>query len=111
MFSVERGNLVIISAAGAFYFLAFFDSENRMLRYFALFMLVFASVLKFYPVILGFLLLKAKRYKDILYCIILGVLLTILPFFFFKRGLMNIPLLLSNLKLHYEVEVSTIIVT
>jgi len=102
LFSVERGNLVIISAAGAFYFLAFFDSENRMLRYFALFMLVFASVLKFYPVILGFLLLKEKRYKDILYCIILGVLLTILPFFFFKRGLMNIPLLLSNLKLHYE---------
>lgn len=103
LFSIERGNWILLAAAGIFYFLALFDSKNLPARYFGLFMLVFASVLKVYPVFFGLFLLKEKRYKDIGYCVVMGVLLTILPFFFFKHGLGNIPQLFINLKLNSEV--------
>ena len=103
LFSIERGNWILLAAAGVFYFLALSDSKNLPARYFGLLMLVFASVLKVYPVLFGLFLLKEKRYKDIGFCVVIGILLTILPFFFFKHGLGNISQLFNNLKLNSEV--------
>lgn len=102
-FSIERGNWIIITAAGIYYFLAFYESEEKRLRYFAATSLVIASVLKVYPVFLGLLYLQRKDYKIIMYCFLMGILLSILPFLAFKSGFRAIPSLIDTLKINSEV--------
>lgn len=108
-FSVERGNWIIITAAFMFYFLAFFESENKKERYFAATCLVIASVLKVYPVFLGILYIQKKEFKIIGYCFILGIILTFLPFLAFKSGFKAIPTFLETLKWNsktYAIEIN-----
>lgn len=90
IFSIERANIILLAAAFLFYFLAFYDSENRRLRAFAVISIVFASIIKIYPVLFGILYLKKKQYKEIVYSVVLGLLLTFLPFLFFKHEFANI---------------------
>lgn len=100
LFTIERANLIMLAAAAAFYFIAYKDSDNRMLRYFALLSLCFSVVLKGYPVVLGLYLLLDKRYKDILSCIVITILLAFIPFLFFKHGFNNIPQFISNVQMN-----------
>jgi hypothetical protein len=103
IFSIERGNLIILTVAGVSSFLLFYDSNDSKLRYFAIICLAFATTLKIYPFILGFLLLKQKKYKEIGFAVLFTLILIFLPFFFFKNGLENINQLLHNLKLNSEI--------
>ena len=91
IFSIERANAILLAAAFLFYFLAFYDSENRWLRLLAVISIVLASVIKIYPVVFGVLYIQKRQYKEIIYCVVLGLLLTFLPFLFFKHGFANIP--------------------
>ena len=100
LFTIERGNPIMIAAALVCYFIAYKDSELKSERYFALTALCVAVVLKGFPVILGFYLLQQKRFKDILYCIVVTTLLVFLPFLYFKGGFDNISQLISNVQLH-----------
>lgn len=100
LFTIERGNLILLSAAMAFYFLAYKDSKDKKNRLFALTALCMSVVLKGYPVVFGLFLLQEKRYKDILFCIIVTAILVIFPFFYFKHGLENIPQFISNVQLN-----------
>ena len=61
--------------------------------------LAFASTLKVYPVLLGFLYFEKKQYREIFLSAIITLFLVFLPFLFFKRGFSNIPQLINNLKL------------
>lgn len=97
LFSIERGNLIILSAALVNYFFAYYRDSDRRKVYFALFALCIASILKIYPAIFGLLLLREKRYKDILFCISIGLPLVFLPYLAFKGGIENIPIHLSNI--------------
>ena len=97
LYSIERGNLVILSAACVNFYLAYYEASNKVLRYFALTALCISAVLKIYPVLFGFLLLRDKRYRDIIFCLVTGVILTFLPFAFFKNGFSNISQLLYNI--------------
>ena len=97
LFSIERGNIIIICAALLCYYLAFVDSPDKRKRFFALICLCIISVIKIYPVIFGLYLLKGRRYKDILFCFIISILLVFVPFLFFKGQLDNINQLLENL--------------
>lgn len=96
LFTIERGNLIMIAAAFSFYFLAYKDSNSFWLRRFSLFSLCVASVLKIYPVVLGLFLLKDKRYKDVVICVVLSLLLIFIPFVAFERGFNNIPKFIDN---------------
>ncbi len=98
--AIERGNEIFISAACINYFLAFYDADNVWKRRLGLFCLCFAAVLKIYPVLFGILLLQDKRYKDIVFCVVTGLLLAFVPFLCFKHGLANIPRLIGNLQVH-----------
>ena len=102
LFTIERGNPIMIAVALVCYFLAYKDSQQKHERYFALTALCIAAVLKGFPVILGFYLLQEKRYKDILFCIITTTLMVFLPFLYFKGGFSNIPQLISNIQLHNQ---------
>lgn len=97
IFSIERGNLIILSAACINYFFAYHEDADKKKVLFALFSLVIATILKIYPAIFGLLLLKEKRYKDILFCIAIGIPLVFLPYLAFQGGLANIPVHLSNI--------------
>lgn len=103
LFTIERGNLIILTVACINYFLAFYDSESLWLRRLGLFCLCFAAALKIYPVLFGVLLLADKRYKDIAFCLVCGLILTFVPFLFFKHGLSNVPRLLENVHINSEV--------
>lgn len=103
LFTIERGNLIILTVAGINYFLVFYDSESKWLQRLGLFCLCFAAALKIYPVLFGVLLLVEKRYKDIALCVLCGLILTFVPFLFFKHGLSNVPRLLENVRVSSEV--------
>lgn len=96
-FSVERGNLMMLTVAMMNYFISYYDSPCKKIRYFSLLALCLASVLKVYPVIWGLLLLKDKRYRDIAICVVVSLLLTFIPFLYFENGFNNIPQLLNNI--------------
>jgi hypothetical protein len=96
LFSIERGNLILIAVSFVVYFLAYYESNSKNERFFSLFSLCIAVVLKGYPVIFGLLLLKKSQYKSIIFCIFFTLIISILPFFFFKNNLNNIPQFLNN---------------
>ena len=101
IFQYERGNLIMLSAACLVCFLAFYN-EIGYKKYIGLTLFCISMVLKVYPAIFGLLLLRDKRYKDILYCIGITSLLIILPFFYFEHGLDNFPVMLRNVSLNSE---------
>lgn len=102
LFTIERGNLILLSAAMAFYFLTYKDSQDSRYRYFALTCLCVSVVLKGFPIVFGLYLLEEKRYRDIAYCIVVTLLLAFLPFLFFKHGFDNIPQFLSNVQMNNQ---------
>ena len=96
IFSLERGNGVFMSAFLINYYLVFYDSDKTFLKRFALVCLCFAAVLKGYPVFFGLLLLKDKRYKDILFCIVFTLIIALVPFAFMERGFENLSKMIEN---------------
>lgn len=97
LFTFERGNLIIFSAAMVNYFLSFYDSEDNRLRYFASLAISIAAVLKIYPALFGILYLRKKQYRELVITIVSGIILTFIPFLFFKNGFNNIPKMVSNI--------------
>lgn len=100
LFTLERGNMVMIAAAMAFYFLAYKDSNDLRYKYFALIALCLSCVIKGYPAVLGLYLLQERRYKDIGFCVILTFILVFVPFLYFEHGFGNIAQFVSNLQLN-----------
>ena len=98
-FSIERANLAFLASSFVVIFLALYKSDNRVEQIISLIALGLASALKIYPVLLGFLLLQERRYKDILIGSLITLSLIFLPFLFFENGFNNIPQLIGNLKL------------
>lgn len=102
LFTIERGNLILLSAALAFYFLAYKDSADWRLRYLALTSLCVSIVLKGFPIVFGLYLLEEKRYRDILIGVVVTLLLAFLPFLYFQYGFDNIPQFLSNVQMNNQ---------
>ena len=96
---IERGNLIILSAAFIVLFICYYDSECKHERLLAVISLALASTLKVYPVLFGFLYFEKKQYKEIFQSAIITLLFVFIPFLFFKRGFANIPQLINNFSL------------
>ena len=96
--SLERANIILLGSAFLFYFLAFYDSEDKFLRFFAAVSLAIISVSKIYPVIFGIFYFQKKQFKEIAVAAISALLLAFLPFLFFKHGFANIPQLYGIIK-------------
>lgn len=80
----------MISASLLFYFLAYKDSSSNIKRILSLISFCSSVVLKGFPVVFGLYLLKERRYKDVIFCIIFTALLTFLPYLCFEHGFGNI---------------------
>lgn len=81
LYNIERANQVWLAGAGVMVFLAWFESESRWKRLAALAALAFAGALKITPGVFALLLLKNRRWKDLVILSVLGLALLILPFF------------------------------
>lgn len=83
LYLIERGNIIILSLIALMIYAFTYNSESRIRREIGLLALAFAFSIKLYPVVFGWLLIADKRYKDAVRCAVYGVLMLILPSFFF----------------------------
>ena len=83
LFTIERGNLIMISFIFLLLFVRFYNSESKWMRYVSYVCLAFSAAIKIYPAFFGILILKEKRYKEACLAVILGAFLFTAPFFFF----------------------------
>ncbi len=83
IYAVERGNSILLSAILTLAFAVTYESENRVLRELGLICLAAAFGLKLYPALFGWVLIADKRYREAGRCVGYGVLLLLIPSFFF----------------------------
>lgn len=81
-FWFERANNISFALIGSLFFLAFYNSPKKFLKHLALFSLAVAINIKLYPAVFGMLLLREKRFKDILYLGLYTFALFFMPFLF-----------------------------
>lgn len=100
LYNIDRANTVVLAVASLWLFLLFYKDENLIYRHLALIGLAVSAALKVYPVIFGVLLLYEKRWRDVVWAIIYGMIAVFLPFLFFEEGFAAIPQLLYNVQLN-----------
>ena len=83
MYGIIQGNTTLLASTCIGGFILLKDSPKKLARDFSLFLLAFAGVLKIYPVVFGFLLLRDKRLKDAIKAAIIFFVLFIAPFAFY----------------------------
>lgn len=83
LYLMERGNILLLALCLMGLFLAGYKSPHKPVRELALVCLALAFSIKLYPAALGLLLLRDKRWADALRLALYGVLLLLLPAFFF----------------------------
>lgn len=81
LYQFERANIILPTLILLMIFLEWKD-EKGLKKNIALLALVIATCFKIYPGIFGILLLKEKRWKDVIICVIGGAIALIIPFFF-----------------------------
>ncbi len=82
MFLVDRGNILIIVLVLSAIFVAGYRSKNPIVRHISYICLAIAAAIKIYPAILGLLLVREKKWKEVVICVIYGVAFCFLPFLF-----------------------------
>ena len=103
IFSIERGNNIPMVLAFCFFYLMFYRSENKVLRFLAILSLSIAAAIKIYPIIMVILSLRDKDYRGTIWCFVITAMLYIVPFLFTDG---NPMMLLSNLNQNSEENLS-----
>jgi len=98
IFSLERGNLIYLSAICVCVYLVSFNHEKSWIREISYIFLAIAFALKCYPALFGILLLYEKRYVDAVKVVLYGLSLFLLPFIFFSGGIDNIWQMIQNIQ-------------
>ncbi len=83
LYTLERGNILLLCLICLLVYAVTYNSESKLSREIGLLALAFAFSLKLYPVVFGWLLVADKRIKDALRCALYGVLMLLVPSFFF----------------------------
>lgn len=79
MFLIERANIMFLTLVLSCFFLLHYDSDSRLLRELSLISVAAAASIKLYPIILGFVLVREKRFADICKCFAYGFVLFFIP--------------------------------
>ncbi len=101
LYWLERGNYIIFAVIFSLLFVMYYDSSKKYIRYLALLSLAFAINIKIYPAVLGLLLLKDKKFKEVLFLGIYTALLFFVPLIWLG-GIDGMLLLFRNLKLNSQ---------
>lgn len=99
VFTIERGNILLLAMLASVFFVFYYNSENKIIREIALISLGFAFGIKIAPALFGVLLLFNKQYREAIRAAIYGLLFLFVPFLFLKGGFSNIPTMIENMKL------------
>lgn len=83
LYMIERGNMILFCLIALMIYAFTYNSSSRAHRELGLLALAFAFSLKLYPAVFGWFLLVDKRYKDAIKAAIYGILMLIIPSFFF----------------------------
>ncbi|MBQ9778633.1 MAG: DUF2029 domain-containing protein [Clostridia bacterium] len=83
LFLLERGNTMLLCVCAMLLYVQSYHSESRIARELGLVALALATALKFYPVLLGAMLIADKRWRDALHACIYGLLCLFVPSFFY----------------------------
>ena len=102
LYSIERGNTIILTVILCMVFLFYYNSENKVLREFALIALAIATAFKITPALLGIMLLYNKQFKEAARTVIYGIIMVFVPFVFLHGGFSNILLMFQNIKLNLK---------
>lgn len=103
LFSFERGNIIMLSAALCAFFLYGYRDDHAVVRELSFIALAIAAALKVYPALLGLLLVADRRWKESIRLIVYGLIFSLAPFLLLRGGFGNIPFLLRNLQAHVTV--------
>lgn len=96
LFTFERGNIIFVALLFLIAYVFFKDSKNSFVREMALVSLAVSSAIKIYPAIFGLLIIKEKRFKDLLRLVLYGAAAFILPIFFLG-GISQFAILFKNI--------------
>ena len=83
LYTVERGNMILFCVLALMIYGFTYNSNSKLHRELGLIALAFAFSIKLYPVVFGWFLIADKRIKDALRCALYGILMLLLPSFFF----------------------------
>ena len=95
IYLIERGNIMILVLLFCTIFVAGYRSENHLVRHLAYICLGLAAAIKIYPVVLGLLVVRERRWKHVVQCVLYGLAFCILPFFFIG-GIPELMLYIRN---------------
>ena len=95
LYTMERGNTLILTFVLMVFFYAFYKSDKKYLHELAVLALALATVIKLYPVIFALILFKKKAWRDITKYGIYTVLLLFVPFIFYE-GLEGLVIIITS---------------
>lgn len=97
LFTLERGNIIILAFVFTAFFVFFRNSENKVIREAAYISLAMASAIKIYPAILGLMMIKEKNFKGAIRLLIYGLITFFVPFFACFEGITSIKYMIQGL--------------
>lgn len=99
LFSYERGNLILFSAAFVLFYLCNYKNKSKVLKELSFVSLAMAVALKGYPGIFVLVLVYEKKFVEALRVCLYSAVLLFVPFLFLEGGFSNVPILLNNLEI------------
>ena len=96
LFQLERANLIFVTLSFIMFYVYGYNSQNKYIKNLAFISLAIASSFKIYPAVLGFLLVKEKRYRDAWILFFYGITFFVLPIIF-VGGFEKFPLFINNI--------------
>lgn len=74
LYEMQRGNILLLCVPLVMFFVKYYDSDKLWLRVLAIVAIGLAAGIKIYPIMLGFMIVKDKRWKQLGICVLLGLL-------------------------------------
>lgn len=97
LFTIERGNVILLAFLFILMYWFWYDSRERFIRECALLALGGAIAFKVSPIVLTLSLVYERRFVDLGKVVTYSLVLFFIPFFYFKGGLDNFALMLRNM--------------
>jgi hypothetical protein len=97
MYLLERGNIIVLALIALMVYAFTYNSKESWKRELGLLCLAFSFSIKLYPVVFGWFLIADKRFKEALRCVIYGLLMLLIPSFFFGGPIFVVQTLYENI--------------
>lgn len=101
LFTLERGNVILLALASLMLFICFYDSQKKWVRYISYICLAFSAAIKIYPAVFALLVLVKGRHREFVHIILIGMLGFVAPFFAFD-GVESIKAMIGGVFLSSE---------